>query len=69
VTVLESIVGDGGIVWTYNDPTESKLATMISGAVSEPFMVLQILAICDHLQAALGYRKSKLHFILMPNCA
>ena len=40
VTVLESIVGDGGIVWTYNDPTESKLATMISSAVSEPFMVL-----------------------------
>jgi hypothetical protein len=69
VTALEKIVGEGGIVWTYNDPTESKLATMISSAVSEPFMVLQILAICDHLQAALAYRKSELHFILMPNYA
>ena len=69
MTVLESTVGDGGIVWTYNDPTESKLATMISSAVGEPFMVLQILAICDYLQASLGYRKSELHFILMPKCA
>ena len=69
MTVLEKIVGEGGIVWTYNDPTESKLATMISSAVGEPFMVLHILAICDHLQAGLDYRKSELHFILMPNCA
>jgi hypothetical protein len=42
---------------------------MISSAASEPFMALQILAICDHLQAALGYWKSELRFILMPNCA
>ena len=69
MTVLEKIVGDGGIVWTYNDPTESKLATMISSAAGEPFMVLQILAISDYLQAALDYPKSELHFILMPNCA
>ena len=69
MTVLEKIVGEGGIVWAYNDPTESKLATMISSAAGEPFMVLQILAICDYLQAGLGYRKSELHFILMPNCA
>ena len=69
MTVLEKIVGEGGIVWAYNDPTESKLATMISSAAGEPFMVLQILAIYDYLQAALGYRQSELHFILMPNCA